>query len=861
MRAIDWRTTPLGAPEHWPANLRLLIPVMLASRFAMRVLWGPELIMLYNDSYRPVLGASKHPAAMGAPTQASFAELWDTVGPMFERVLAGEAIALTDAMLPLDRNGYMEECYFTLSYSPIAGDDGLTAGVLGVIHETTERVLGNRRLRTLRELSGAAASRLAPEACRIAISALSQNTHDLPFALLYLVDDATDRAVLAGVAGLPASTELAPGEVELGDAPGAIWPFAAASRDHRSQLVALEGDTRAGMYVERVTQAYVAPMYQPNAVRPCAFVVAGVNPRRRLDAPYRVFLELATDQIARSIASALADEQRVRLLAHERLVEDRLRTLFHEAPAAIAVLRGPTLVFELTNQLYCNMVGRSDLLGLAGRDALPEPTNPQIWDAYDHVYATGVPFVGHELPASFGAGVNHGAVQRFVNVVAQPMYDLEHRIEGVMIFAVEITDQVVARRAEAAARAIAEAGRAERALLLESERAAREQAERSNRAKDEFLAIVSHELRNPLSAILGWTGLLRSGELTDDKRARALETIERNALNQSQLIDDLLDVSRIVAGKLRLEVSAVRIDDILHAALDSARPAIDAKQLRVTTVLDTTHVALMGDATRLQQVVWNLLTNATKFTPKGGSISIVLRRIDSTIQLEVGDSGTGIAPDLLPFVFDRFKQADSTTTRATGGLGLGLSISKSIVEMHGGTIAARSPGVHQGATFVVNLPIAPLRAATTVAKSVARVEPARWECPPDLLGLRVLVVDDDVDGREVIGMVLEECGAVVSSAASAAEAFATFERERPDVVLSDIGMPGEDGYSLIRRIRARTAGDGGTTPAASLTAYAAPEDRRRALNAGFNLHVSKPVEPAELVAVIASLGRFARALR
>ncbi|MEO7733664.1 MAG: ATP-binding protein [Kofleriaceae bacterium] len=831
MRTLDWQATPLGPPERWPASLQILVPVMLASRFAMRVLWGPELIMLYNDSYRPILGASKHPRAMGAPTREHFGEIWDTVGPMFARVRGGEAIALDDTLLPLDRNGYVEECYFTLSYSPIPDDGGAINGVLGVIHETTHRVLSDRRLRTLRELSGTAAARTAPEACRAAITALASNAHDLPFALLYLVDGAADRAVLAGVTGLPTGHPLLAGEIALTGA--AVWPFEAATRAGHAQLVELGNPTQAGPHAERVTHAYVAPLYGPNAAAPSAYLVLGINPRRRVDDAYRTFLDLAGEQIASAIAAARADEDRVRALARERLVEDRLRTLFAEAPAAIAAWHGPDFVFELANPLYCELVGRRELVGKPARAVLPELAAHGVWDQLEAIYATGTPFVARDFLASPAPDAPADAPQRYFNIVAQATYNLEHQIEGVMLFAVEVT----------------------------REHAARDAAERASRAKDDFLAIVSHELRNPLSAILGWTGLLRGGDLPDDKRARALETIERNALNQSQLIDDLLDVSRIVAGKLRLEVGAIHLGEIVAAAIESARPAIDAKQLRLTTVLDTGDVALMGDATRLQQVIWNLLTNATKFTPKGGRISVVLRRIDSTIQLEVTDSGKGISAELLPVVFERFAQGDSSTTRTTGGLGLGLSISKSIVEMHGGTIDARSAGAAQGASFVVNLPVAPMRPPAVPPKPVTRLEPARWEVPPELAGLRVLVVDDDDDGREVIGMVLEESGAIVTTASSAEAALASFTRTRPDVILSDIGMPGEDGYSLIRRIRALPPDDGGTTPAASLTAYTSPEDRRRALNAGFNLHVSKPVEPAELLAVIASLGRFARALR
>jgi hypothetical protein len=311
MRAIDWAASPLGPPHRWPHNLQVLIPVILASRFPMRILWGPDLVMLYNDSYRPILGASKHPAAMAARTQEHFSEVWSTVGPMFDRVRAGEAISLYDTLLPLDRNGYLEECYFTLSYSPIPDDHGAIGGVLGVVHETTRRVLADRRLTTLRALSAASAARTAPEACRAQIAALAGNPADLPFALIYLADDAADRAVLGGVTGLAVGDPLLAASIEPGSA--AVWPFDAVAHGRAPQLVALEGDTRAGPYAERVTHAYVAPLYRPGVPRPSAYFVAGINPRRLVDEPYRAFLDVASGD--RGVA-----RQRSRVRAREPAV-------------------------------------------------------------------------------------------------------------------------------------------------------------------------------------------------------------------------------------------------------------------------------------------------------------------------------------------------------------------------------------------------------------------------------------------------------------------------------------------------------------------------------------------------------------
>jgi len=402
----------------------------------------------------------------------------------------------------------------------------------------------------------------------------------------------------------------------------------------------------------------------------------------------------------------------------------------------------------------------------------------------------------------------------------------------------------------------------ERVRLLASEKAAREEAERSNRAKDEFLAIVSHELRNPLNAMLGWTRLLRAGTLPPERQARALETIERNALNQAQLIEDLLDVSRIVSGKLPLDVQTVQLARVVETAVESARPAIEAKGLHLSVVLDDPGM-LSADPARLQQIVWNLLTNATKFTPRGGTIRVVLRRADSHVELTVNDSGQGIDLSFIPHVFERFKQADASTTKTHGGLGLGLAITKSLVEIHGGTITAESAGLDRGATFVVRLPVAAVRQGSPTVNPLSGLASRpvmAFDPPGELRGLHVLTVDDEPDGREIVAAVLASCGSIVAAAATVPEAMRAFERQRPDVILSDIGMPDADGYELIRRVRALPRNEGGATPAACLTGYASADDRRRALLAGFTMHVAKPIDPAELVAVVASLGRMAKAL-
>jgi signal transduction histidine kinase len=398
------------------------------------------------------------------------------------------------------------------------------------------------------------------------------------------------------------------------------------------------------------------------------------------------------------------------------------------------------------------------------------------------------------------------------------------------------------------------------ARLFDVAQRERLRAEEANRAKDEFLATISHELRTPLNAMLGWTRMLRGGTLPADKQSRALETIERNARAQVALIEDVLDVSRIISGKLRLDVRSVNLNEIVEASVETARPAADAKGVRLQVLLDPDAGTTMGDSNRLQQVVWNLLSNAVKFTPRGGRVHVSLHRENSHVQMVVADTGQGMSPEFLPYAFDRFRQADPTITRSFGGLGIGLSIVKHLVELHGGTVAAESEGPGLGATFTVRIPVAPLRSSgvPSPAPRVASGDSASTlECPPEIAGLRILVVDDEPDARDMVRDLLLHCNAEVHSAADAAEALAILARHRVDILISDVGMPVEDGYALIRKVRALPSDSGGQIPAVALTAYARSEDRTRALVTGFSQHVAKPVDPAELLVVVANLaGRF-----
>ncbi|HEY0466531.1 MAG TPA: ATP-binding protein [Polyangiaceae bacterium] len=453
---------------------------------------------------------------------------------------------------------------------------------------------------------------------------------------------------------------------------------------------------------------------------------------------------------------------------------------------------------------------------------------------------------GREMTLS----VSGRPVQSFL-CTAAPLLDDTAKILGCVVALVDISDR---KRVEAARSSLLDAERAARA----SAEHARFEAEASSRAKDEFLATVSHELRTPLNAMLGWSQLLTNNTLPPDKLEHAFEVIQRNVLAQSRLVEDLLDVSRIVSGQMRLDVQPVEPIRVVGAAIESAKPAIEAKHIQLEVDLDPTAGQILGDATRVQQLVWNLLSNATKFTGKDGKISVRVARVAGSVEITVSDTGQGIDAEFLPFVFDRFRQADGSFARRHGGLGLGLAIARHLVELHGGTIRVESAGVACGSRFVVRLPYAGSRNSPSPLSDAAPVvdfQPPSRLVAPELRGIRVLVVDDDDDSRDLVVSILEKCEAITLSASSAEQALSIIVRDYPDVIVSDIGMPGMDGYELVRAVRALPDERAQRVPAVAVTAYARQEDQRRALAEGFQLHVAKPIEPATFALAVARLSR------
>jgi PAS domain S-box-containing protein len=531
--------------------------------------------------------------------------------------------------------------------------------------------------------------------------------------------------------------------------------------------------------------------------------------------------------------------------------EERFRIMADSAPVMIW-LSGPDKQRTYFNKGWLDFTGREieQELGDGWTEGIHPDDLQHFLDAYANAFEARQGFeVEYRIRRYDGE-------YRWLLGKGMPRWTPDGRFGGYIGSSTDITERKQAEsereqllERERAARREAEQTKKLISELLAREQAAREEAEEASRTKDEFLATISHELRTPLNAVLGWAEMLRAGKLDEATSAKALDIIERNARSQAQLIEDILDVSRIIRGRLRLKVAPVEMVSVIQEAVDVVRPAADAKNVRIQAVLDPRAGPVSGDSNRLQQIVWNLLSNAVKFTPKGGRVQVRLQVVDSHAEITVSDTGEGISPEFLPYVFDRFRQADSSFSRKHGGLGLGLSIVRHLTEMHGGTVQAISDGEGKGATFKLKLPLIVVHDRSLLKAAASTAATADYQ--PSLEGVSLLIVEDEPDARDLLVTILEQHGAQVRAAASAAEALEAIKQSKPDLLLSDIEMPGEDGYSLLRKVKSMEA-EIGAIFVVALTAHTRLEDRVRALSAGFQSHISKPVKSDELISLISS---------
>ena len=691
MRSIDWATTPLGPVEQWPQSLRTTVSIVLGAITPVLVFWGPDLVQIYNDAYRPILGSAKHPRAMGQRFVECFPEIFDELMPLVDIVFAGAATGVTNGRLMLERNGFVEECFFSWAYSPIRDEHGDVIGLYNTCSETTDVVVGERRLAVVRELAlranldgSVAAVVLATE------QVIEASAADLPFGMLYTVVD--DAAALVGCAGVAAASACAPDVMHLEEAK---WPVFAAAREGRAILVddvrARFGDVVGAAWPEPVTQAIVVPVSSASA-REQTVLVVGLSPRLPVDDGYRAFVDAFARQVLASVAIA------------RRIEQER-----------------------------------------------------------------------HALYAA----------------------ELEQR-----------------------------------------------RLEEDARSRDEFLAMLGHELRNPLAPVLNAVHLARHHNGVPVAVAPHLEMIERQATNLTRIVDDLLDVSRLTRGLVTLHQQVIDLGVVARAAAASVAALVDKKR-HTLTVKAADPVYVVGDPVRLEQVLVNLLNNAAKYTDDGGRISVEVDIDDhGAARVRVVDNGIGLDEALVPRIFELFRQAERSLDRSLGGLGIGLTVVRRLVEMHGGVVVARSAGRDAGTTIEMTLPLAPPPTTSTTSTSTPALPPPAQEGP-----LRVLVVDDNVDAAEALADLLDMWGHTAQIENTGTAALTRAATMAVDAVILDIGLPDVDGYEVARRLRAIPAFE--AVRIVALTGYGQAGDRARSAAAGFDEHLVKPVSPSALEGVLA----------
>jgi signal transduction histidine kinase/PAS domain-containing protein/ActR/RegA family two-component response regulator len=872
MRDHPWATTPVGVPDTWPASLRALVAALLQCQLPMYIAWGPELIQFYNDAYRPILGA-KHPAALGRSTRDTWDEIWPTIGPMWDQVLAGTPIGFNDFKLTIERFGYPEDCYFNFSYSPVQDDAGRNVGVMVTFADTTLRVQNEARLRFLDDLAQATRALDDPlEVMRGTAERLGRHLNASRCAYARVGDDQDGFELLGDFNdGVPSIV----GSYRFADFGEPVLRLMRQGRPYVNNDVDTDPATAVtdlSAYRQTQIRSVVCVPLLKQGRLVAAMAVHQSEPRRWT--PTEV--ELVQTVVDRCWEALERIRSEAALRDETRLLEILNRTgqsLTRELDIETILQRVTDAATELTGAQFGAFFynGQTDageayvLYSLSGapREAFERFGHPRPTPMFEPTFRGAAPIRIDDVltdprygqwPPHHGMPRNHLPVRSYlaVSVISrsgEPVGGLffGHPVPGVFSeraerLAVGIASQAAIAidnaRLYARAKALAE----ERGQLLESERSARLGAERANAVKEEFLATLSHELRTPLSAITGWVHILRRKlQQAEPGLLKGVDVIERSTRIQVQLIDDLLDVSRMRAGKLVLDVQPLSLVAVVQAAADLIRPSLNERVLQTDFRSDP---PVAGDFSRLQQVVWNLLSNAVKFTPAGGTITLSTLDDGADAVVVVADTGVGIGRAAIDHVFERFRQGDSSITRKFGGLGLGLSIVRHIVLAHGGDIRVHSDGENRGTTFEVRLP----RRQTCDAGPPGQ----SWQGTPtvDLRGARILIVEDEPDSRDLLQRILQDHGARVVAADSADSALRSFEEFEPDVLVSDIGMPQTDGYELLRTIRRDAPPALRGVPAIALTAFVRPEDRARALDAGFNLHVGKPLDPSEVLDAI-----------
>ncbi len=799
IKKIDWQTTPVGPVSAWPESLKTTIGTMLHSRHPMFLWWGPELIQFYNDAYLPSFGIGKHPVAMGQRGADCWQEVWPIIWPQIDDVMSrGKPSWNQDQLVPIFRNGRIEEVYWTYGYSPVFVEGGVIGGTLVVCTETTPRVLAERRLRALRKLSDQTVT--AGDAAGVyqaAASALAESTADIPFALLYARDGKARTPSLAVTVGLDANAARAVDE--------------AIAEEVRARLAGgSASDEPFALAAAPATHVYFADIPGVGAI------VFGLSPRLPFDKQYQHHLA----QIAEHLASTLSHIEAFRTRA---AAESERRHLLLQAPVGTALMTGPLHVFELANPLYVKMVGR-EVVGKTYLEAFPELATTPLPGILDRVYQLGEPFVTNELRVPLDRRGDGHIEDCFFKFNLEPLRDATGNVYGMMAVAVDMTESVNSRR-------LLERTHQEREHLLA-------ELAKANRAKDEFLAMLGHELRNPLSPIV--TALQLMKLRGDGRPSREQEVIERQVTHLVRLVDDLLDVSKITRGKIDLKKETVEISDVISKAVEIASALFEQRNHQLLIDVPRKGLRWHGDPVRLAQVVANLLTNAARYTEVGGKVALAATADGHEVVISVTDNGSGISADMLPHIFDMFVQAQRSTDRSEGGLGLGLTLVKTLVTMHGGTVVAISEGVGRGSQFVIRVP----GVTTTSLPDISDIAIARAHRSAS--ARRVLVVDDNEDAADLLAETLRGAGHDVIVVHDPLGALDAVAGAQPDVAVLDIGLPVMDGYELATRVRDASP----NCRLIALTGYGQEHDLARSKAAGFAHHMIKPVDIAQLLLIV-----------
>ncbi len=805
----DWARNPLGPFAGWPQSLKTTLSIILSSRFPMYLVWGPQLIGFPNDAYLPVLGNKE---ALGLPFQQTWAEIWPQIGPLAERTMEGESSFFENLPIDIERFGYPERTYFTFSYSPIRDESGAVAGMLVTCIETTANVAADQRRHFQLELSDglrrlATPSEVTAWTCKV----LGE------FFAARRVGYAT---IEDGWLHIPLPAWHDESVVSFG---GQKFPLESFGPDltaqlHQGTTVRLD-DVSTDPLSAGHTSVYERLSVEAMVIVPIirkeqliAVLAVGTAEPRRWSNHDVTLAEDAAERTRSAVERAIAEQALTRQLEIQR---DRLRMLFEEAPTFMAVLRGPDHVFELVNAAYRRLVGSRDFIGKPVREVIPEAVGQGFIDMLDQVYASGTAHVVAGASLLLKGQAGEPDMQRYIDFAYQPLVEAEGSVPGIFVVGSDVTENKLATEA----------------------------LHDGDRRKDEFLAMLAHELRNPLAPISTAAQLLTLAA-GDEKRVLQVGTIiSRQVAHMTNLVDDLLDVSRVTRGLVTLDQEELDLKSVVAHALEQARPVLEARRHLLTVRTTAAQIPVRGDRTRLVQVIVNLLNNAAKYTPEGGEITLATQVSHDDAIVTVTDTGNGIDPPLLPHVFELFTQGKRTPDRTHGGLGLGLALVKSMVELHGGRVMAHSGGVDQGSTFTLTLPLAH---HPTGHESRPQPDAAELATPR-----RIMVVDDNLDAAETLAALLDAQGHEVNVQTDAGPAIEAAARDRFDVFILDIGLPGMDGYELARQLRASPDHAGALFIA--LTGYGQAGDRVRSGAAGFAHHFVKPVDTQSLTEALTAV--------